>query len=161
MSAIDDITLLLFQNTLCKFPVFPSYQQVRKALAKINRSSHFSRYIDLIDVVGRRKNINTDCEGEVKSSRSCEWNKIKTTATTLRSLCWKKNFLKVNLSSIMFVLILVSSEKQPLMRVEQNKNNSNYIKVFVLEKNFLKVNLSSIMFVLILVSSLRAFFLGF
>ena len=61
----------------------------------------------------------------------------------------------------MFVLILVSSEKQPLMRVEQNKNNSNYIKVFVLEKNFLKVNLSSIMFVLILVSSLRAFFLGF
>ena len=61
----------------------------------------------------------------------------------------------------MFVLILVSSEKQPLMRVEQNKNNSNYIKVFVLEKNFLKVNISSIMFVLILVSSLRAFFLGF
>ena len=61
----------------------------------------------------------------------------------------------------MFVLILVTSEKQPLMRVEQNKNNSNYIKVFVLEKNFLKVNLSSIMFVLILVSSLRAFFLGF
>ena len=39
------------------------------------------------------------------------------------------------------------------MRVEQNKNNSNYIKVFVLEKNFLKVNLSSIRFVLILVSS--------
>ena len=74
----------------------------------------------------------------------------------------KKNFLKVNLSSIMFVLILVSREKQPLMRVEQNKNNSNYIKVLVLEKkNFLKVNLSSIMFVLILVSSLRAFFLGF
>ena len=34
----------------------------------------------------------------------------------------------------MFVLILVSSEKQPLMRVEQNKNNSNCIKVFVLEK---------------------------
>ena len=61
----------------------------------------------------------------------------------------------------MFVLILVSSEKQPLMRVEQNKNNSNCIKVFVLEKKFLKVNLSSIMFVLILVSSLRAFFLGF
>ena len=62
----------------------------------------------------------------------------------------EKNFLKVNLSSIMFVLILVSSEKQPLMRVEQNKNNSNCIKVFVLEKKFLKVNLSSIMFVLIL-----------
>ena len=62
----------------------------------------------------------------------------------------------------MFVLILVSREKQPLMRVEQNKNNSNYIKVLVLEKkSFLKVNLSSIMFVLILVSSLRAFFLGF
>ena len=62
----------------------------------------------------------------------------------------------------MFVLILVSREKQPLMRVEQNKNNSNYIKVLVLEKkSFLKVNLSTIMFVLILVSSLRAFFLGF
>ena len=85
----------------------------------------------------------------------------KNNSNYIKVFVLEKNFLKVNLSSIMFVLILVSSEKQPLMRVEQNKNNSNYIKVFVLEKNFLKVNLSSIMFVLILVSSLRAFFLGF
>ena len=34
----------------------------------------------------------------------------------------------------MFVLILVSREKQPLMRVEQNKKNSNYIKVLELGK---------------------------
>ena len=60
----------------------------------------------------------------------------KNNSNYIKVFVLEKNFLKVNLSSIMFVLILVSSEKQPLMRVEQNKNNSNYIKVFVLEKNF-------------------------
>ena len=58
----------------------------------------------------------------------------KNNSNYIKVFVLEKNFLKVNLSSIMFVLILVSREKQPLIRVEQNKNNSNYIKVLELGK---------------------------
>ena len=85
----------------------------------------------------------------------------KNNSNYIKVFVLEKNFLKVNLSSIMFVLILVSSEKQPLSEWNKIKTTATTLKSLCWKKNFLKVNLSSIMFVLILVSSLRAFFLGF